>query len=122
MPNPVVHFEVMGKDSAKLQQFYSGLFDWKIQNMAEMGNYGMVEAEKAGEMHGIGGGIGASQDGSSLVTFYVEVADPQAFLDKAVSMGGSVAMPVTDMGMVVVAMFSDPEGHMIGLVKSGTPA
>src|SRR4051794_27200639 len=115
MPNPVVHFEVMGKDSIKLQQFYSGLFDWKIQNMAEMGNYGMVEAADG---H-IGGGIGASSDGSSLVTFYVEVDDPQAFLDKATQMGGSVIMPVTDMGMVVVAMFADPEGHMIGLVKSG---
>ncbi len=39
---PVVHFEVTGKDAKKLQNFYSKMFEWNIQNMPEM-EYGMVE-------------------------------------------------------------------------------
>jgi predicted enzyme related to lactoylglutathione lyase len=27
---PVIHFEIAGQDAKKLQQFYSELFDWKI--------------------------------------------------------------------------------------------
>ena len=30
MANPVVHFEVLGKDGERLQQFYRDLFGWKI--------------------------------------------------------------------------------------------
>ena len=30
MGQPVVHWEIAGKDAAKLQEFYSGIFDWKV--------------------------------------------------------------------------------------------
>lgn len=30
MAKSVVHFEVLGKDPAKLQQFYGAAFDWQI--------------------------------------------------------------------------------------------
>lgn len=53
------------------------------------------------------------------MTVYIEVADLQASLDKAVSLGGKVVMPVTDIpDMVVMAQFADPEGNVIGMVKS----
>ena len=39
MKNPVVHFEVMGKDVEKLQQFYRSLFDWDIRASAEFDNF-----------------------------------------------------------------------------------
>jgi uncharacterized protein len=114
MPNPVVHFEVIGKDAKKLHTFYSNLFGWKIQDMGpEMGNYGMIEGESGHP----GGGIGSGPGNESFVTFYVEVDDPQAYLDKATNLGGKVVMPVTDMGMVTMAQFQDPEGHVIGIVK-----
>jgi len=29
MSNPVVHFEVVGKDGSKLQKFYGDLFGWR---------------------------------------------------------------------------------------------
>ena len=41
----------------------------------------------------------------------------QGALDKAVDLGGSVVMPVTDMGMVTIGLFADPEGNVIGIVK-----
>ena len=55
MPNPVVHFEVVGKDGAKLQQFYSSTFGWTINADNPM-NYGMVENDGEGINGGIAGG------------------------------------------------------------------
>src|SRR5437867_11388718 len=78
MANPVVHFEVSGGDGAKLQDFYSKLFDWKI-NADNAMNYGIVD--NGGE--GINGGVGQTPDGSSHLTFYVQVPDINAHLDKA---------------------------------------
>lgn len=30
MGQPVVHFEVIGKDGEKLQSYYAELFDWNV--------------------------------------------------------------------------------------------
>jgi uncharacterized protein len=51
MPNPVVHFEVSGRDVAKTQGFYATLFGWKIDANNPM-SYGVVEAQDG---VGIGG-------------------------------------------------------------------
>ena len=47
MGNPVVHFEVAGKDGPALQKFYGDLFDWKIDNSNPMG-YGLVDTDSGG--------------------------------------------------------------------------
>jgi predicted enzyme related to lactoylglutathione lyase len=115
--NPVVHFEVVGKDAKKLQEFYGRLFDWKINADNPM-QYGLVEASDGG----IGGGISAGNGDESWVTVYVQVKDPQEYLDRAVSLGGKVVMPVTVIpGMVTMAQFTDPEGHLVGIVAEETP-
>jgi predicted enzyme related to lactoylglutathione lyase len=114
MANEVGWFEVTGKDGKKLQDFYGGLFGWKIDANNPM-NYGMTDASETG----IGGGIGPSQDGSSNLTFYVSVADLQASLDKAEKLGGKTVMPPMDVpDGPTIAMFADPEGNVVGLMKT----
>jgi predicted enzyme related to lactoylglutathione lyase len=68
---------------------------------------------------GIGGGIGTGPEGySGHVTFYVEVPDVEAALAKAESLGGSRIMgPEKMMDQIEIGLFSDPEGHIIGVVK-----
>jgi len=44
MGQPVVHFEVIGKDGDGLQAYYSELFGWQIDGDNEMG-YGLVQRE-----------------------------------------------------------------------------
>jgi uncharacterized protein len=113
MTGEVIHFEVVGKDLAALQSFYGEVLGWKTREVPEM-NYAFVEKEG----DGIAGGLGTSQDGGpGHVTFYVSTDDPQATLDKAEALGGKTVMPVTELPMVTLAMFADPEGHVIGLVK-----
>jgi uncharacterized protein len=115
MAYPVVHFEVTGRNIGKLKSFYGDVFGWETQDFNEPGmpSYAIVEKAEGG----IAGGIGETSDGPGHVTFYVAVPDPQATLDTAVSKGGTVVMPVTELPMVTLALFNDPEGHMVGIVK-----
>ena len=113
MPNPVVHWEVTGKNGKKLQDFYSKLFDWKVDANNPM-KYGMVTP---GGKKGINGAVGETK-GKGRVTFFVEVADPEATLTMVKKLGGKTVLPVTKMGeMATIALFTDPEGNEIGLVK-----
>ncbi len=114
MPNPVVHFEISGKDVKALREFYGKLFDWHIDADNPM-DYGMVDTHAGG----INGGIVGSEDGTSQVTIYIEVDDTDAYLKKVESMGGKMVVPTTVIpNMVTFALFTDPEGHVVGLVKS----
>ena len=117
MATPVVAwFEVTGKDGPALQSFYCSLFGWEIQDAGDGSGYGLVQAAQKG----IGGGIGASQDGGpGQVTFYVEVDDPAAYLAKAESLGGHTVVPPTEIAQfgLTFAFFTDPEGHLVGLSK-----
>ena len=111
MANPVVHFEVVGSDGVKLQEFYGDLFGWKINADNEM-NYGIVD--NGGQ--GINGGVGESPEGAH-VTWYVQVPSIDDYLKKAEQIGGKTVMPRTEMDMVTMAMVADPEGNIVGLVE-----
>jgi predicted enzyme related to lactoylglutathione lyase len=122
MGQPVVHFEVIGKDGEKLRSYYSELFEWEIDDNNPM-NYGVVQRDGnvSPDGIGIGGGIGVGPEGyPGHVTFYVGVPDVEAALAKAESLGGSRMMgPDKVMEGVEIGLFNDPEGHAVGVVKTG---
>ncbi len=116
MGNAVVHFEIGAADDEPLVAFYGELFGWGLQGFPGGGGYTIIDT-RGGD--GINGGIGRSQTGEPWSTFYVEADDLQAALDKATSLGGTTVMPVTDFGgAVTIAMFSDPDGLLVGLVRA----
>jgi predicted enzyme related to lactoylglutathione lyase len=121
MGQPVVHFEIVGQDGAKLREYYGQLFGWEF-HVDEHMDYGVLQRE--GNVNadgiGIGGGVTKGPDGySGHVTFYVEVPDVEAALAQAESLGGTRMMgPDEVMEGLVIGLFTDPEGHTIGLVKS----
>ena len=120
MGQAVVHFEVMGKDAERLRSFYSQMFGWEIDADNPM-NYGMVSREdNLDQGIGIGGGIGPMPEGrDGYVTFYVAVDDVEAAIRKAESLGGTRVMgPMEVPDGPEIALFNDPEGHMIGVVKT----
>ncbi len=114
MQSPVVHFEIMGKDGDRLRSFYSKLFGWTINTDNPM-KYGVIQSGGKG----IGGGIGDAPEGyDGHVTFYIAVPDVEASLTQAVSLGGTRMMgPETVMEGVEIGLFTDPEGHTIGVIK-----
>jgi predicted enzyme related to lactoylglutathione lyase len=123
MGQPVVHFEIIGKDGDKLKSYYSELFGWEIDSDNQMG-YGVVQRDgnTNDDGAGIGGGVAGGPEGyDGHVTFYIEVPDPEAALAKAESLGGSRVMgPDEVMEGLVIGLFNDPEGHLIGVVKTGS--
>lgn len=122
MGQPVVHFEVMGQDSAKLQTFYGEAFGWDFDTSNPM-SYAVVDrgANTTAEGGGIGGGIGQAPDGyDGHATFYVAVPDVEATLAQVERLGGSRMFgPEEVMDGLVVGLFTDPEGHVVGVVNGG---
>jgi predicted enzyme related to lactoylglutathione lyase len=116
MSAPVVHFEILGKDGEKLKDFYKKVFSWEIDSNNPQ-NYGLV---KAASENSIGGGVGDAPEGSpGYATFYIEVPDTDAALKEIEALGGKTVMPtMTIPDMVTFALFNDPEGNLVGLVKS----
>jgi uncharacterized protein len=115
MSAPVTWFEISTSDVDGAWSFYRELFGWKVQEMDGM-KYGMVDPGREGA---IGGGIGEAPEGQQVV-FYIEVDDPQAYLDRIERAGGQTVVPVTEIpDMVTFAQFADPQGNVVGLVKAG---
>jgi predicted enzyme related to lactoylglutathione lyase len=121
MGQPVVHFEITGKDGKALSAYYSQLFDWNVDANNPMG-YGVVDREQnlSPDGIGIGGGIATGPDGyPGHVTFYVEVPDVEASLAQAEELGGTRMMgPEEVMEGLVIGLFTDPEGHVVGVMHS----
>lgn len=118
MGQPVVHFEILGHDAARLRSFYSELFEWKISADNPM-NYGIVDREENlnADGIGIGGGVGATPEGyPGHVTLYVEVPEVEAALAKVESLGGRRLMGPHEVAEgVEIGLFFDPEGLLVGV-------
>lgn len=113
MANPVVFFEIGCRNRTRTTEFYSHLFDWK---MNEHGDSSMIDTKTT---EGIMGHIMAlGHEPHNYVTFYVQVDNLQSYLDKAVKLGAKTVVPPTEVpGMGHFAWLSDPEGTIVGLWK-----
>jgi predicted enzyme related to lactoylglutathione lyase len=123
MGQPVVHFEIIGTDPARLRSYYGELFGWTFttrdavtEAVSQPGEYGFVDGSTAGGEPGINGGVGGGEGYERRVLFYVGVPDVAAALDEAESLGGTRVMgPEGTPGTLVVGRFTDPEGNLVGV-------
>ena len=112
MGRPVVHFEIGCRDRDKTSEFYSKLFDWRIAA-------GPASTIETGSTQGIPGHITSlGHEPEHYTMFYVDVEDVQAALDKAVELGGKKLVGPIKIPTGTFAWFADPEGNMIGLLKT----
>ena len=95
MAQPVVHFEIIGKDPARLRGYFGELFGWQFDTsslvaeaVSEPTNYGFVDRITAPDGTGIPGGIGGAAGYPGHVIFYVGVPDVEAALTEAERLGG----------------------------------
>lgn len=109
----VTHFEIVGAESDVLQSFYADAFGWELK--PSVPGYAMALAGDGG----IDGGIGTLPGPPrSHVTVYVDSDDPAADLGRICALGGTVVLPATAIpGGPTIALFADPEGHVVGLAK-----
>ena len=124
MGQPVVHFEITGKEPEKLRSYYGDLFGWEFDTSApvaeaisQSGNYGFVDRNTTSDGTGIPGGVGGGMGYDGHVIFYVGVPDVEAALQQAERLGGKRTMgPERAEGAeLVVGHFTDIEGHLIGV-------
>jgi predicted enzyme related to lactoylglutathione lyase len=109
--HPVVHFEIRADDPDAARGFYGELFGWQFPEGGFPG-YTYVET---GVPNAIPGGIGPTQGGDPLVTFFVGVEDVAAALADAERLGGRVVQPATQVPGVTFGLFADPQGRVVGV-------
>lgn len=109
MTNQVNYFEIGSPDPNASKAFYGGLFDWEIEDPMGPAPYHMVDEAR--------GGLWDTSDAgaASWAIFYVQVEDVQAALDRAVQLGATVAIPLTDNGRIDFAHLVDPLGNRFGI-------
>ena len=118
MGNPVVHWELMSKDPARVASFYEEIFGWKVRHVPEL-NYRIVETGAEGS---INGGIvkpDRAEPWPGNMTLYVAVDDLAAYRQRIIAAGGEIRVEEQVVpGMGSLCLFTDPEGRMMGLWKS----
>ena len=123
MANPVVHFEIIGKNPDKLRSYFGELFGWQFDTsspvaeaVSEPTDYGFVDRVTTPDGTGIPGGIGGGARYPAHVIIYVGVPNVEAALAEAERLGGKRQMgPERAPTGLVVGHFTDPEGNLIGV-------
>ena len=123
MGQPVVHFEIIGKDPAKLRDYFGELFGWEFDlpspvsaAVSDPASYGFINLMTTSDGTGIPGGVGGGAGYETHAVFYVAVPDVEAALAKAESLGGKRLMgPERAPSGLVVGHFTDPEGNLVGV-------
>ena len=107
MGNPFCHIELNTTDLDKAKSFYSGLFDWKLEDMPMPGGtYTLIDPGQT-DGPGCGGGMMSHpvEGVPSHWLSYIQVDDLDATVQKAESLGGQVVVPrmeVPEMGWFAV--------------------
>lgn len=118
MGRPVVHWELWSKSPKKTCDFYAKVFDWKIQGYPEM-NYNAVDTGVPGSVNG---GIFTPprpEPWAGNMSMYIDVDDLAAYRKRVVAAGGKILVEEQEVsGMGVFALFSDPDGRVMGLWKT----
>jgi predicted enzyme related to lactoylglutathione lyase len=112
MANPFVHVELATTDVTKAKAFYTGLFDWHLEEVPGM-DYTLI---KVGA--GTGGGImkTVEPDSPSYWLAYVLVDDAVVATDKARSLGATICKEVTEItGIGWFSVITDPTGATLAL-------
>jgi predicted enzyme related to lactoylglutathione lyase len=118
----VTHFEIHGEDLKRLQSFYHSLFGWTYERWPGTAEYWSVKTGPDG-VPGIDGGMVQRRGGgpgphTPIASFVCSVEGPeraQSVLDRAVALGGSVAVPVQEVGAAgELCYLKDPEGNVVG--------
>lgn len=110
-----MHFELAARDRARLTGFYAHLFGWQQTEYPGV-NYTILQTTND---RGINGGMSEAEAIHTGVVIYVEVDDVDCALSTAVELGATSIKLPHDVGLGRFAIFADPEGNRMGIMKLG---
>jgi len=114
MSNPFVYMELHPSDQSKAKSFYGDLLGWKFADMDMDGaNYAMVN--DGGEPFA---GFAPPNGGNARWLPYLGVADLDAAVKKAESLGAKVVQPRVDIPAGSFVWIEDPAGATVALFQS----
>jgi uncharacterized protein len=109
---PIVHFEIVARDTEVQRRFYGELFNWPIGDGPIMNipsGLGGPEPGPAGHLR---------QSNRSGIALYVQVRDLTDSLAQVPELGGTVVSEPFDVpGGPTIAAIEDPEGNALVLVQ-----
>jgi predicted enzyme related to lactoylglutathione lyase len=116
MGNGFVHVELHTNDLARAKDFYSKLFDWKLQDTPMPGGGGTYTMIDVGS--GTGGGMMMNQTPGTPPHWmaYVGVDDVRASTKKAKDLGAKVVADVMEIGEYgTMSVIVDPTGATLAM-------
>jgi uncharacterized protein len=122
MDHTICHFEIPVDDLERASEFYRGLFGWGIRTWGGSAMpIAMISTVPTDENHvpvrpGVNGMLTKKQNPGHPFANYVNVESVDEYLQKAVSLGGQIAMPKTPVpGMGWFAYIIDLDHNILGL-------
>jgi predicted enzyme related to lactoylglutathione lyase len=116
MAHPVVHAEIRSQDPDATRRFFADLFGWKIASEGAFPGYTFIDT-------GVQGGpfvaISPRQSTEDEVLFFVAVEDVEATLTRAEELGGSIVQPAQHVPGTSFGVFTDAQGHKVGVASTG---
>jgi uncharacterized protein len=106
MGNPVVHWELISKEPAKVADFYAKIFGWKVNHVPGI-NYRIVDT---------GAKEGIKRRHRQARPLVDDLAEYRKII---VAAGGKIHVEEQEVPrMGKFSLFTDPEGGMMGLWKA----
>ena len=118
-PAPIVFFDIAGPGATKLADFYEMIFGWQInRNTPFPGADAIPAVPVVAPLPGTLRGVDAGDDPQFRKVIYIGVDDINATMAKITAAGGSVHQPRFEVpGVVILGLFKDPAGNLLGLVE-----
>ena len=116
----VIWFEIWVSDLERAKVFYTGMFGWKYEPLAEYDaeSYWQILAGDAAAVNGaLVGGPDRDRPAGRGTVLYIHVDDLEESLDRARMMGGSLVQGRTKITDTAgsFAIVADPDGNHLGL-------
>lgn len=124
----VVHFEIHADDPERASAFYTALLGWEFTNWGGgQWEYWVIKTGDPAD-RGIDGGMirrRGTNDGTAVIAYVctVEVGNVDNTVGKALTLGGSIALPKQAVpGVGWLAYLKDTESNIFGVLQNDTAA
>jgi predicted enzyme related to lactoylglutathione lyase len=116
MPN-IIHFEICVDDMESAARFYTKVFGWKIEKVADGSDYCFITTDEY-EGLAITGGLTKRIDEWDSTVNTIDVPSVDTFANKIAEAGGKVLAPkIAVSGVGYVQYCQDVEGNSFGIME-----